>query len=212
MPPVPGHGLWLVFFFFPLQRSKIELDQPHYLFLFSSCPRTPIWENIGQDSRSWAEWNSWAPKWSIYELNLILKVPFCCCCSVWLFGTPWTAACQAFLSFTISQNLLKLMSIESVMPSNRLVLSLPSPPAFNLSQHQSFLMSQLFASGGQNIGASASASVVPTNIQGWFLWDWLFWSPCSPRDSHESSQTPQFESIKSSAFFRVQSSLTSGIN
>ena len=44
---------------------------------------------------------------------------------VWLFATPWTAAHQAFLSFTISQNLLKLMSIESVMPSNHLILCGP---------------------------------------------------------------------------------------
>ena len=41
---------------------------------------------------------------------------------VWPFATPWTAAHQAFLSFTISRNLLKLMSIESVMPSNHLIL------------------------------------------------------------------------------------------
>ena len=41
---------------------------------------------------------------------------------VQLFATPWTAACQAFLSFTISQSLLKLMSIESVRPSNHLIL------------------------------------------------------------------------------------------
>ena len=54
---------------------------------------------------------------------------------VQLFGTPWTAAHQAFLSLTISQSLLKLMSIELVMPSRP--LSSPSPPAFNLSQHQS---------------------------------------------------------------------------
>ena len=54
-----------------------------------------------------------------------------------LFVTPWTAACQAFLSSTISQianSLLKLMSIESVMPSHP--LSPPSPPALNLFQHQ----------------------------------------------------------------------------
>ena len=44
---------------------------------------------------------------------------------VWLFVTPWTAACQAFLSFTISQRLLKLMSIELVMPSNHLILYRP---------------------------------------------------------------------------------------
>ena len=52
-----------------------------------------------------------------------------CCCSVaklcWLFVTPWTAACQASLSFIISQNLLKLMSIELVVPSNHLILCCP---------------------------------------------------------------------------------------
>ena len=55
---------------------------------------------------------------------------------VQLFGTPWTAAHQASLSFTHSWNLLKLMSIESVIPSNHLILSPPSPPALNLSQNQ----------------------------------------------------------------------------
>ena len=51
-----------------------------------------------------------------------------CCCSVahsWLFETPWTAACQASLSFMISRSLLKLVSIESVMPSNHLILCHP---------------------------------------------------------------------------------------
>ena len=52
-------------------------------------------------------------------------------------ATPWTAARQASLSITNSQSLLKLMSIESVIPSNHLILlSSPSPPAFSLSQHQ----------------------------------------------------------------------------
>ena len=54
-----------------------------------------------------------------------------------LFAALWTAACQASLSITNSWSLLKLMSIELVVPSNHLIpLSLPSPPAFNLSQHQ----------------------------------------------------------------------------
>ena len=52
-----------------------------------------------------------------------------------LFGTPWTAARQASLSITNSWRLLKIMSIELVMPSNHLCHPL-SPPAFNLSQHQ----------------------------------------------------------------------------
>ena len=52
-------------------------------------------------------------------------------------GWPWTAARQAFLSFTVSQSLLKLMSIELLMPSNHLISLLSSPPpALNISQHQ----------------------------------------------------------------------------
>ena len=79
---------------------------------------------------------------------------------VWLFTTPWTAARQPPLSFTISRSLLKFMSIESVMLSNHLILCPPpSPFAFSLSQHQSLF--QWVASGGQSIGASASASVLP---------------------------------------------------
>ena len=54
---------------------------------------------------------------------------------VWLFATPWIAACQASLSITNSQ-LLKLMSIESVMPSNHLIFCLPPSSIFNFSQHQ----------------------------------------------------------------------------
>ena len=71
------------------------------------------------------------------------------------------------------------------------------PQSFPASE--SFPMSQLFASGSQRIGASGLASFLPMNIQGDFLWNWLVWSPCSPRDSQESSPAPQFESISSSA-------------
>ena len=56
---------------------------------------------------------------------------------VQLFATPWIAAHQASLSITYSQSPLRLMSIESVMPSSHLILSSPSPPAPNPSQHQS---------------------------------------------------------------------------
>ena len=57
---------------------------------------------------------------------------------VWLLLTSWTSVCQNSLFITNSRSLLKLMSIELVMPSNDLILlSSPSPPAFNLSQHQS---------------------------------------------------------------------------
>ena len=60
-------------------------------------------------------------------------------------------------------------------------------------------MSQSFATGGQSTGASASALVLPWILRTDYLWDWLVWSPCSPRDSQESSPTPQFKSINSSA-------------
>ena len=87
---------------------------------------------------------------------------------VQLFATPRTAAHQASLSFTISYGLLKLMSIESVMPSNHLITCRPLlllPSIFPTSR--SFPVSWLFTSGGQSIGALASASVLPMNIQGW---------------------------------------------
>ena len=74
----------------------------------------------------------------------------------------------------------------------------------------SFQMSQFFASDGQIIAISASASVLPMNIQNWFPLDWLVGSPCSPRDSQESSPTPQFKSINSLALsFLYSPTLTS---
>ena len=116
---------------------------------------------------------------------------------VWLFATPGTAARQASLSITHSHSLLKLTSIESVMPSNHLILCRPLllPPSI-FPSIRSFQMSQFFASGGQSIEASASASVLPMNIQDWFPLGWTIWSPCSPRDSQESSPTPQFKRFK----------------
>ena len=94
----------------------------------------------------------------------------CFCCSVVqscpTLCDPMDCACQASLSFTISWGLLKLMSIETVMPSNHLILCRPfSSCSQSFPASGSFPMSQLFASGGQGIGASATASVLPKNIQ-----------------------------------------------
>ena len=86
-----------------------------------------------------------------------------------LFATPLTAACQAFQFFTISQSLLKLISIKSVIPSNHLILCHPLlflPSVF--PSIRVFSKSQLFASGGQSIGVPASTSVLPMNTQDWF--------------------------------------------
>ena len=83
---------------------------------------------------------------------------------------------------------------DAIQPS--CPLSSPSPPAFSLSQ--SFPVSQLFSSGGRSIGASALATVLPMNIQGWFPLALIGWSPYSPRDSQESPSTPQFKGSSSS--------------
>ena len=89
-------------------------------------------------------------------------------------ATPWTAAQP-------SRSLLKLMSVESVMPSNHLVLCAPFSSLFqSFPASGSFPMSQFFASGGQSIGVSASASVLPMNIQDWFpsgLTGWISLQP-----------------------------------
>ena len=88
---------------------------------------------------------------------------------VWLFATPRTAACQASQSITNSRSLLKLMFIESVMPSSHLILCCPLLLLSSIfSSIRVFQMSQFFTSGGQSIGASTSTSVLPMNIQGWF--------------------------------------------
>ena len=118
--------------------------------------------------------------------------------SDWLFVTQWTAARQTSLSFTISWSLFKLMSIELVMPSNHLNLYFPlSSCPQPLPASGSFPKSHLFASGGKNIGASASESVLPVNIQGWFPLGLTGSISYCPRDSHESSIAPQFKSIDS---------------
>ena len=119
---------------------------------------------------------------------------------VWLFVTPWTAACQASLSFTISRSLLKFMSIELVMLSNHLILCCP------------LLMLSILPSTRVFCNESAVhirwPKVLEFQLQyqsfQWifrvdFLEDWLVWPPCSLRESQESSSAPQFESINSSA-------------
>ena len=96
---------------------------------------------------------------------VVVRSPNC----VWLFMTPWIAACQAFLPFTNSWSLAKFMSIELVMPSNHLILFCPYLLLPSISSSiRVFPLNQLFISGGQSIGASALASVLSMSIQGWF--------------------------------------------
>ena len=118
-----------------------------------------------------------------------------------LVVNPWITAHQASLSITNSRSLFKYMSTEwwtcdAIQPSHP--LSSPSPPAFNLPQHQGLF---------QWVGSSHQvAKVLEFQLQHqsfqWIFWtdfllDGLVGSPCSPRDSQESSPTPQFKSINS---------------
>ena len=114
-------------------------------------------------------------------------------------ATPWTAARQASMSFTNYWTLLKLMSTESVMPSNYLILCHPllQPsifPSIRVFSNESALHMRWpkYWSFSFNISPSNEYSgLISLRI------DWVG-SPCSPRDSQESSPTSQFESINSS--------------
>ena len=124
---------------------------------------------------------------------------------VWLFGTPWTTAQQASLSITNSQSLLKLMSIDSVMPSNHLT---PSPPALNLSQHQSLFKWVSFSLQVAKV-FSFSFNISPSNEHRGlisFRMDWLdhlaVQGTLKSLLQHHSSKA----SVLRSAFFIVQPS------
>ena len=124
---------------------------------------------------------------------------------VQLFATLWNAAHQASLSITNSRSLFKLMSTESVMPSNHLILCHPLllPPS-NFPSNRVFL-NEFFSSSGQSIGVSASTSVFPMNIQEWFPLGWTGWISLLSRTvkslQHHSSKA---SILWHSAFFIVQ--------
>ena len=135
-------------------------DWPHvFLSSFSSDPtlladgKVPVWKTQGQ---------------SVQSVQLLSRVR--------LFVTPWITARQASLPLTNYRSSLRLTSIESVMPSSHLILCVPfSSCPQSLPASGSFPMSQLFAWGGQSIGVSASASVLPVNMHDWSLLGWTGW-------------------------------------
>ena len=123
------------------------------------------------------------------------------------FAIPWTAAHQASLSITISWSLLKIMSIELVMPSNHLILCRPLllPSIFpSIRVFSSEPILHIF--GGQSTGVSASASLLPMHIQDWFPLGWTGWiSMQSKRLSRVfSNHSSKASILQCSAFFVVQ--------
>jgi len=105
----------------------------------------------------------------VFLIITILQVVVQSLSLVWLFVTPWTAAHQASLSITNSQSLLN--SCPSSRWCHPTISSFVVPFSFCLQSFPasgSFPITQLFLSGGQSIGASASGSVFPVNIKDWF--------------------------------------------
>ena len=119
---------------------------------------------------------------------------------VWLFMTPWTTACQATLSITNSRSLLKLMSIESVMPSNHLVLCRPLLllalvfPSIRVFSNESVLCIRWpkYRSFSFSISPPSEYSGLIS-----FRIDWFDLLAVQGTDSEEASPTPQFKSISS---------------
>ena len=150
---------------------------------------------------------------ALYGINIFSSVPSLS--PVWLFVTPRTVAHQASLSITNSWSLLKLTSIESVMPFNHLILCQPL-----------LLLTSIFPS----IRVFSSESVLPIRWRKYWSFSFsispsnkysglisfrtepLGWISCSPRDSQESSPTPQFKSINSSVLSFLHSPTLTSIH
>ena len=168
----PGQTLWQLFTWVVLW-SKIlvknmELIRHHRPEEFrkgqkeKACVWPPPRILVAGNRLGWAMWvppgrilnqNDW-PKTTWNESHLCSVQSLS---RVQLFATPWTAACKASLSISCSQSRLKLMSIESVMPSNHLILCHPLLLPSIFPSIKVFPMSRLFTSGGQTIGVSASS-------------------------------------------------------
>ena len=125
---------------------------------------------------------------------------------VQLFAIPWNVTRQASLSITNSWSLLKLMSIELVMTSNHILCHPLILPSSIFPSIMVFPVSQFFLSGGPSIGASASASVLPMNIQGWLPLRLTSWISLQSKGlssllQHHSSKV---STLSCSVFFMVQ--------
>ena len=151
--------------------------------------------------------------WPKEQTHILYSVQFSC---VQLFATPWTTACQP--GFPVHHQLLRLAQTpvhwisDAIQPSHP--LSSPSPPALNLAQHQGLFQ---WVNSSHHVAKLLELHLQHQSFQqifrNDFLKDWLVSSPCSPRDSQESSPTPHFKSIHSSALsFLYGPSLTSIYN
>ena len=142
----------------------------------------------------WLWWERWANKQCI--LKCISSVQSLS--RVRLFATPWIAARQASLSIINSWSSPKLTSIESVL-SSHLILCCPLLLLSQSLPASGFIpMSQLFTWGGQSIGVSALASVLPMNTQDWPPLEWTGWISLQSKGLSRVFSNTKFKSINSS--------------
>ena len=134
---------------------------------------------------------------NLYTLNAIVVSSLNVSSSLWPHGLHHTRLpCPTLLLGVFSNSCLSSCWCHPTI-SSLVALFSACPQSFPASG--SFLMSRLFTSGGQSIGVSGSASVLQWTFRVNFIYDWLVWSPCCPRDCQESSPEQQFESIYSLA-------------
>ena len=157
-----------------------------------------FWQNMVHWRREWQTTSVFMP-WETHEQSVQSLS------RVWLFATPWTIACQASLSINNSQSLLKLMSIESVIPSNHLILCGPLllPPSIfpniRVFSNESDVHIRL-----PSIGVSASASVLPMNNQDWFPLGWTGWISLQSKGLLRVFSNTTASILQRSTFFMVQ--------
>ena len=130
-----------------------------------------------------------------------------------LFVTPWITVCQASLSITNSRSSPRLTSIESIMPSSHLILCRPLlllppiPPSIRVFSKESTLHMRW-----PKYWSFSFSIISSKEIPGLISFSVLVGSPCSPRDSQESSPTPQLKSIHSSALSLLHSPTITSIH
>ena len=132
-----------------------------------------------EEPKKWSSWEWWRKLtptlWCAYVLICFSSVQ--ALSYIRLFVTPWTAAMTGLpVHHQLPESTQTHVNQvgDAIQPSHPLLS--PSPPALNLSQHQGFFpMSQVFASGGQSTGVSASSSVLSKNVQDWFPLQWTGW-------------------------------------
>ena len=128
---------------------------------------------------------------------------------VQLFGTPWTAALQASLSFSISHSLLKLVSIESMVPSNHFILCCPLLLLSSISPSIRVFSNELALRIRWPKYRSFSFSISPSNEYLGLISFRIYWFDLAVHGVLESSLAPQFESISSSLSLLYGPTLTS---